>query len=554
MGNDTGKILPRKVRELIFEGEGGASSESKTRATPQRAQHASEADANVADFVPRRVGRYQLVGRIAVGGMGEVFAATLMSSGKVERKVAIKALLPKLLGDPDIASMFINEARIAAQLLHPNVCQVYEMFEENRQFYIVMEYLEGLSLDVLLAKTNASRQLTVRQVCAVVEQTAAGLNMAHELCDDQGRRLDVVHRDVSPANIYLTRSGLVKILDFGVAKARGSDVHTVLGTLKGKYGYMSPEQVLLDQVDRRSDVFALGVVLFEALTRRRLYARRSAYATLKAVMEEPAPSPSTYNPAVNAALDGVVLRALAKDPDNRFPTALDLAEAVSQAVRPSGGPASLSELHSYVNTHFGTMLTATRAERFSSSVHHDGGPLQEQNSSPEEPAAPTTTLSHPTHPTDSAELTEPPSTHGDEADTGRAKLLEPTAEIPLALLESFQSADDATTTIASITDQPSHTLSNTNSTPEDLAAEKGPIPETPENKAKAGSIADSVAIVAMVAMEDANTARDANTAQMGRVDPPPHNPTSATSWKRTALSAICAALVAFGLYWAFSLR
>jgi eukaryotic-like serine/threonine-protein kinase len=267
-----------------------------------------------------------------MGGMGEIFLARLDGAEGFEKLYVIKRILPHLADDRRFRAMLVSEARIAANMSHPNICHVYELDESNRQLFIVMEYLEGVTLLALLRRhARENRQLELGFIAGVVQQVTAGLDYAHELTNRDGQLLGIVHRDVTPSNIFLTESGLVKIHDFGVAKVKDATT-TESGTVKGKFGYMAPEQIQGGEIDRRVDVFAFGVVIAEMVTNRRLFQRKTDYLTFRAVMEQPLPEFRKHRPDVPEALVAVLVRALARDPDDRFATVRELGAAAVDAM------------------------------------------------------------------------------------------------------------------------------------------------------------------------------------------------------------------------------
>ncbi|QDG49950.1 hypothetical protein FIV42_04110 [Persicimonas caeni] len=291
-------------------------------------------DTNTA---PVMLGKYELVTKLATGGMAELFLARERGLAGLERLVVIKRILPHLADDPSFIDMFLREARIIARLNHPNVVQIFELGEENGDYYIAMEYIHGSTvreMQVLAERDGTS--LPVQVALSVVDQACRGLHAAHELRDLEGSPLELIHRDVSPHNLMCTTEGFVKVLDFGVAKASQGVEATHSGHLKGKFAYMSPEQCKGLKLDRRADIFALGIVLWEALTDRRLFKREKDLDMMRAVVQEQPEPPSTYNPAVPDVVDRVVLKALVKDRDQRYQTAEQMRRALIQAARASG--------------------------------------------------------------------------------------------------------------------------------------------------------------------------------------------------------------------------
>lgn len=279
----------------------------------------------------RSIGRYQVAGRLATGGMGEILLAQLRGPGGFERAVVIKRILPHLAEQEAAVKMFLDEARIAAGIRHPNVTQVQELLQEDGNLCIVMEYLEGESLSGIMRRMRSKGRVMELSSCAhIVAELAAGLHAAHELRDANGQPGGLVHRDVSPQNTFVTYEGSVKVLDFGVAYFHDRKTRTQTGTLRGKFEYMSPEQCLAKELDRRSDVFALGVVLYELTTGHRLFRRKNQLLTLRAIVEEPVVSPRTIVPDYPDELEAVVLRALAKEPKDRYQTAADMRRDLVQ--------------------------------------------------------------------------------------------------------------------------------------------------------------------------------------------------------------------------------
>src|SRR5580698_3833040 len=266
----------------------------------------------------QRLGRYELLARVASGGMGEIFLARLEGAAGFEKLYVVKRILPHLADDARFRQMLIAEARIAARLAHANICQVYELGETDGQLYIVMEYLEGVTLLPLLRRASKrATALDLGLAAGVVQQVCEALHYAHELKDNR-ESLGLVHRDVTPSNIFLTESGVVKVLDFGIAKAKGASTQTQEGTVKGKYAYMAPEQLRGGSIDRRVDVFALGVVVFEMLALRKLFQRKTDYLTFRAVMEQPIPDIRRYRPDIPDPLVAALARALDREPKRRF--------------------------------------------------------------------------------------------------------------------------------------------------------------------------------------------------------------------------------------------
>lgn len=305
------------------------------------------------------LGDYRLLSRLASGGMGELFIACRREAAidgliPMSDILVIKRILPNLAKDEHLNTMFRDEAHLAAQLIHKNVCRVEHVGQSPSGWYIVMEYLHGVPLSRLLRRLSKQRQfLDVRAVAGLIVQACAGLQYAHDAHDDEGRHLGIVHRDVSPPNILLTVDGTVKLLDFGIAKAANASTKTRTGTLKGKNAYMAPEQIVGGIIDRRTDVFALGIVLYELLAGGRLFQRGNDFLTFKAITEEPIPSIRDRRSDLPVSIVNVLSVALARDPARRFPSAADMAAAIEVATLRLGGPASPDELGWSLEREFG---------------------------------------------------------------------------------------------------------------------------------------------------------------------------------------------------------
>jgi eukaryotic-like serine/threonine-protein kinase len=307
---------------------------------------------------PARIGRYQLVTLLAEGGMARVYLAFARGPAGFDKLVVVKQIRPELAWDQDFVTMFFDEARIAARLSHRNVVHTYEVVEENGLYLLVMEYLEGHTLGDALRRVTREN-MPIDQHLWILTQVLAGLSYAHELRDYDGTPLGVVHRDVSPSNVFLSYTGEVKLLDFGIAKAAGAISATHEGTIKGKLGYSAPEQFLQSAVDGRADLYAVGVLLWEALGRRRRRMTDTPAATYQARIAGLEPKIREVCPDVPAVLADICDRATAPDPAERYMTAAefqrDLEEYLDQASRPPGR----RDLAALLERHF----AAERAER-----------------------------------------------------------------------------------------------------------------------------------------------------------------------------------------------
>ena len=280
------------------------------------------------------IGRYEVLGRLATGGMAEVYLACLRGPSAFERAVVVKRILPHLAELAEFTAMFLDEARIAASIRHPNVVQVHELSRDDDGLYLVMEYLHGETLSSLERRVALRGERLEPALAAwVLAEVCAGLHAAHELRDPSGRPKELVHRDVSPDNLFVTYDGSVKVVDFGIAKAADRVTKTETGQIKGKFHYMSPEQCNAEAIDRRSDVFSAGIVLFEMLTGHRLFKRDTRMASWMAVTSEPIPSAASFVPDLPPALDRVLARALSRDRERRHPTALELRKDLLAFVR-----------------------------------------------------------------------------------------------------------------------------------------------------------------------------------------------------------------------------
>ncbi|MGE5184025.1 MAG: protein kinase domain-containing protein [Acidobacteriota bacterium] len=304
----------------------------------------------------RRFGKYTLVAKLATGGMAEIFLARLAGDGGFEKLVCIKRILPHLAKDPQFVTMFLDEARVAARISHPNVCQVFELGEWHGAYYIAMEYLEGVPLSVFRRIDYYSRRPDPRFVAGVGVQACEGLHHAHQLKATDGQLLGVVHRDISAQNLFVTVDGIVKVLDFGIAKVTDARSKTSTGAMKGTYAYMSPEQLRNERLDRRTDVWAMGIVLWETLAQRHLFKRDTEFLTFQAITTDPIPDVQEFRPDVPPLLADTITRALSRDREQRFASARALGEALAQAVGPLGGALPASAIGDETTNAFASRL------------------------------------------------------------------------------------------------------------------------------------------------------------------------------------------------------
>jgi serine/threonine-protein kinase len=316
------------------------------------------ASVGVDEYVPaaddaslRELGRYRLLALIGRGGMGDIYLA--MSHGDLgfKKLVVVKCLRDGAEENEPMRRMFIDEGELAARLTHPHVVQTYEVGDAGGLQYMAMEYLDGQPLSKIRRSVQALDQ---RLSAKIIADGLAGLHYAHELRDFNGTSLGIVHRDLSPPNIFVTYDGVVKLVDFGIAKTTlASRAMTEVGVLKGKIGYMAPEHVARNMVDRRADVFAMGVVLWELLAHRRLVTDKSPVAALKFLLHGEFAPPSSVRPEVDPELDRIALRALQKRAEDRYATALEMRSELEAFLERTGGTVRNEELGRLMNERFG---------------------------------------------------------------------------------------------------------------------------------------------------------------------------------------------------------
>jgi serine/threonine protein kinase len=292
-------------------------------------------------------GKYCLLERISVGGMAEVFRSRPFNAPGFKRFLAVKRILPNLAEDEQFISMFVDEAKIAVQLNHRQICQIYELGRLQDSFYIVMEYIAGKNLLQIQNHFRAHKRLmSITQAAFIAENICLGLDYAHRKVDDNGNAMNIIHRDISPQNILVSYEGEVKVIDFGIARAASKNQQTQVGVLKGKFGYMSPEQAQGIDIDHRSDIFAVGCLLWEMLTSRRLFHGKSDFETLEKVRAAEVPPPSERNNRVPREIDRIVLKALSRDRDVRYQHASEFADDLRMfldAVKPRYSEQTLSQ-------------------------------------------------------------------------------------------------------------------------------------------------------------------------------------------------------------------
>jgi eukaryotic-like serine/threonine-protein kinase len=280
-----------------------------------------------------KLGRYEILGRLATGGMAEILLARLSGPSSFERPVVIKRILPHLAKSRTFMDMFLGEAQIAVGIRHPKVVQVHELVSDDGQLFLVMEYVEGESLGGIMRRLwTRSESLDPVLGAHIIAEACAGLHAAHELEDRDGVKQHLVHRDMSPQNVMVTYAGEVKVLDFGIAKAASRMAHTEAGQIRGKYAYMSPEQCRGEPLDRRSDVFGLGILLYELTVGARLFKRSSELLTLQAICDEPVTPPSQARLEYPRCLERICLRALATRREDRYRSAAEMRRDLVRAI------------------------------------------------------------------------------------------------------------------------------------------------------------------------------------------------------------------------------
>ncbi|MER2565384.1 MAG: protein kinase [Myxococcaceae bacterium] len=305
-------------------------------------------------------GRYHLLKKLATGGMAEVFLAKQQGKKGFEKLVCLKRILPGYADDPDFVRMFVDEARVAADLRHPNLVNVFDAGEDEGAWYMVMEYLEGHDVASIIRQAHARQaEVPVSVAVQVVADAARGLHAAHVKTDLSGQPMAIVHRDISPQNLFVTRDGITKVLDFGVARSAHRSSKTEVGVVKGKLGYVSPEQLEAVELDGRSDLYSLGVVLWELLVLERLFARASDAEVLRAIIEGRVAAPSTKRKGVSKELDALVLKALSLDREKRFETCEAFATALEDFLSEHKTPASPSRLTRWLAGLFDGAQTVT---------------------------------------------------------------------------------------------------------------------------------------------------------------------------------------------------
>ncbi|MHB8420036.1 MAG: protein kinase domain-containing protein [Myxococcales bacterium] len=340
---------------------------------------------------PLPFGKFLLLDRINVGGMAEVFLAKAFGVEGFQRILAIKKIIPTMVEDQEFITMFIDEARIAVQLNHANIVQIHELGKFEEHYYIAMEYVSGRDLRFMLdAAKKKKKLLPVGLSVFLAQAVCQGLDYAHRKKDAQGRDMNIVHRDVSPQNVLVSYEGDVKVIDFGIAKAQNRSQKTQAGILKGKFGYMSPEQVRGMPVDRRSDIFALGVILYEMLTGERLFVGESDFSTLEKVRNAEVLPPREFNEAIPEALEAIVMKSLAREPETRYQWAAEMGEDLMRFLVQGSAVYGQKQLAQHMKAEFAHELEREneRMARFASLEAEEGTPVSPMPPPSEVPSNP----------------------------------------------------------------------------------------------------------------------------------------------------------------------
>jgi len=311
--------------------------------------------------VGSHVGKYHLLARLGTGGMAEVFLGRVGGRLGPDKFVAIKRMRPELTTNPEFVNLFLEEARTASMLSHPNICHIHELARVEQQYLMVMEYLEGVPLStVMLSAFRDPTPFGIPFIVGVMQQACEGMHHAHQLADEQGAPYGIIHRDVSPPNLFVTSDGVVKVLDFGIAKSRNSIVRTMTGQIRGKFSYMSPEQLRGHTLDARSDVFSLGIVIFEMFAARRLFRRQNRLNIFHAIVRDPIPAVREFRQNLTNEMANVVHGALARDRDQRYRSARELGDDLAASCKPYGGAMSSQGIAEVIRQNFGTEIQSKR--------------------------------------------------------------------------------------------------------------------------------------------------------------------------------------------------
>ncbi len=300
-----------------------------------------------------KFGRYYLLRHIATGGMAEIYLSKQIGLEGFEKLLVVKKILNQYLENEEFITMFLDEARLAAKLDHPNIVRIYDLGKQDRNYYIAMEYIPGEDLRTILRKVSKQSKLVPQQhTLHIISSVCEALDYAHKKKDATGKPLGIIHRDISPQNVMVSYEGNVKLLDFGIAKATTQSNETEAGVLKGKYAYMSPEQAKGQKLDNRSDIFSVGILLFEMLTNHRLFKTASQLDTLKKLVYEEIPSPKEFNADISDELEAIVMKALAKDVDKRYSSAREFQHDIEDYLAKNRIVASTTRVSEFMQETF----------------------------------------------------------------------------------------------------------------------------------------------------------------------------------------------------------
>ncbi len=315
-----------------------------------------------------KFGKFEIITKIATGGMAEIFLARQTGIEGFQKLIVLKRILPHLSTDKEFVNMFLDEARMAAQLNHPNIVQIYDLGVISESYFIAMEYVDGVDLSSILKRGREQKSfLRLGWILKIISQVCEGLHYAHTLRDPNGQSLGLIHRDITPENILLSFNGNVKITDFGIARARGRSTSTTSGTLKGKFPYMSYEMVRGMEIDSRSDIFSLGVVLWEMLTYRRLFKRDTEVASINAILNEEIPSPKKYFKNLPDEVESIVMKALERDREKRFQSTREMGNAIEDFIIKRRVNVRISDLSDYLKKLFPDKEISSVRDKLSSS-------------------------------------------------------------------------------------------------------------------------------------------------------------------------------------------
>ena len=380
-----------------------------------------------------RIGPYEVTELPAAGGMAEIFVGRKTGPGGFEKPLVLKRIHKKLLGDREIEAMFVDEARIQALLDHPHIVQIYDFGEDRGSYFIAMEYIAGCTVRWVIDNANAVRRpVPIQHALRIAADVLCGLHYAHDRADDDGQPLRLIHRDISPVNVLVARSGQAKLLDFGVAKSELQRVMTRAGIVKGKFRYMSPEQLNAENLDRRADVFAVGCVLWELLVGRRLFDTPSEDDVVTAIRGGNYPDPSDFRPTVPKGVDRILRRALHPNREKRYKTARDFHLAVEEALRQFPAASNAVLVGEYVSAELDGTVAEYSTRTAVRAIHDDPLASGFEMLDPPVPSAPTMITLPPQPVADDVDDTDSRSRHRPAPGT-IGRLLGATLMAPAAL-------------------------------------------------------------------------------------------------------------------------